>query len=186
MLKMKDGMVRLNFFLSLLTHFSVCGLLDDSFSDFLHLSCLSLHRPLHQEFLSSCAVVKLWTSGRQRCACSSMTCQVTYLATAVRGMSWWCGCSQMKPFTWRWWPRGRGSTSARWRLSWTWPTRADTRCLRLTSLEVSIIIVHCVKLTWTFLKNFLESTQMWWCCHYITIVVKYFILHIKTCFSVQI
>lgn len=118
------------------------------------ITCLSLHLPQifsvslasshqlspHQAFLSSCAAVKLWTKGRQRCVCSSLTCRETSLPSAVRGTSWWCGCSRTKPFTWRWWPRGRGSTSAPRRRSWTSPTGADTRCC--TFLKGSIVRHH--------------------------------------------
>lgn len=127
MSRTKDGMVRQNIFFKIFFNLQFHEIPSDRVGPHVNPPPLS-----HQEFLSFSAVVKLWMSGRQRCVCSSPTCQETSLANAARGTSWWCGYSRTKPFTWRWWPRGPGFTSAQRRLSWTSPTGADTRCFRLT------------------------------------------------------
>lgn len=112
------------------------------------ISSIHVCHSTNQEFLSSSAAVKLWMSRRQKCVCSSLMFQETYSADAVRGTSWLWGCSRMKPFTWRWWPRGLGFTSVLRRQSWTSPIRADTRCcwLRL----IFLLLFRTFTLLWGF------------------------------------
>lgn len=105
------------------------------------LTMFSSHqRFARQEFLSFSAAARLWMSGRQRCVCSSAMCLETYLMKTAGGMSWWCACSQMRPFTWRWWPSGLGFTSAPRRRSSISLTKADTRFW--VSLQISPVLFH--------------------------------------------
>lgn len=94
-----------------------------------------------QVFLSSFAAEKLWMRGRLRCGCSSQMSQGTFLEVSVAGMSWWCVCSPTRPSTPRWWARNPAYTLALRKLSWTSPTRADTRQVQV-DLCMQYVLYH--------------------------------------------
>lgn len=91
-----------------------------------------------QGFLSSFAVEKLWMRGRPRWGCSSQTCRGTSSVISVTGTSSWCACSLTRPSTPRWWARNLVCTLPRRKLSWTSPTRADTRQVDLRMLPLVV------------------------------------------------